>query len=199
MSKRLKYFCIHCTDTPKEMEVTNDMIEEWHKSPKDLYPNTKNTTVRFDGITYSNRNELPDVLINNKNIKDLKGNGWRKVGYSIKINRDGIIDILNTYNDDEWVTWREVTYGAVGINDIARHIVLVGGWKNNKERQGTFKIEDVFTAAQFVSLQRYLKEEIYKHKDIKIGGHYNFNKKTCPNFDVQDYCKLIKIPKNNIY
>ena len=31
---KLKYLVIHCTDTPPKMEVTPEMIRDWHMSPK---------------------------------------------------------------------------------------------------------------------------------------------------------------------
>lgn len=31
---KLKYLVVHCADTPPTMEVTGDMIRQWHMSPK---------------------------------------------------------------------------------------------------------------------------------------------------------------------
>lgn len=44
---------------------------------------------------------------------------------------------------------------------------------------------DSFTAAQFISLEKILKERNFKQDEVV--GHYAVSNKTCPNFDVESF------------
>lgn len=111
------------------------------------------------------------------------GRGWDRVGYSDMILRNGSIINLTPYDDDDYITSDEMTWGAVGYNAIGRHVVLVGG----KGSKGKF--EDHFTIAQEDSLVEYVEDTIIRHPDIIIIGHNQVAKKTCPGFDVYDWLK----------
>ena len=60
-----------------------------------------------------------------------QGRGWKKVGYSDLLKRDGSIENLNDYNEDNWIDAGEITNGAAGFNSNSRHICLVGGVDND--------------------------------------------------------------------
>jgi len=194
MPKKLTYLVIHCTDTPPEMRVSKSDLEQWHKSPCD----NKDGSVTYLGRRYKSRNDLPDHKINGRLVRLLNGRGWDRLGYSDKIDRDGIIDNLTPYNKDGIVDKGEITWGATGINSISRHVVLVGGWKG-RERSLTAPFSELFTPEQFLSLSDYILDTIKENPKIKIIGHRdvpNANK-TCPNFDVMKFCILIGVPKTN--
>lgn len=118
-----------------------------------------------------------------------KGNGWRQVGYSDMVHLDGTVENLVPYNQDNIVDPWEITNGAAGYNAVARHIVYVGG-----------KGGDTRTEAQKEALKRYVLAFIKQHPQVKVCGHYQFNKgKTCPSFDVVEWCREIGVPGTNIY
>lgn len=126
------------------------------------------------------------------------GRGWDRPGYSEFIRRDGTIDTLVEVNDDNIIEYNEMTWGALGVNDISKHICLAGGQKSSLLKEGIFKFIDIYTPCQFDALQRIIKGEIYHNPQIEVGGHNQFNKKTCPNFDTVEFCYLIDIPEENI-
>lgn len=160
---RLEYLMIHESDTPPTMDVTGDMIRDWHTSPKP------------------------------------KGRGWSKVGYSDIIKRDGEIEQLNEYNEDEWVTGDEITNGASGFNGVARHVCLIGG--RNEEGKTIFgKIQKLYTYEQIKSITDYVRRFLALHPDCKVLGHYQVNDhKVCPGFDVPKYLRSICVEEKNIY
>jgi hypothetical protein len=177
------------------MKVSKSDLEQWHKSPCD----NNDGSVTYLGRRYKSRNDLPDHKINGRLVRLLTGRGWDRLGYSDKIDRDGMIDNLTPYNKDGIVDKKEITWGAVGINSISRHIVLVGGRKNAKLGSETSPFSELFTPEQFLSLSGYILDTIRKNPKIKIIGHRdvpNANK-TCPNFEVSRFCLLIGINKEN--
>jgi len=191
---KLTYIVIHCSDTPPQMKVTREMIESWHKGPR----YNPDNTITYMGRTYYANSELPNDYLNGKPIHKLIGRGWDRLGYSDIFHRDGRVENITEYNQDNIIDAKEMTWGAVGVNSISRHIVLVGGWRGNM-RTGRFPFFDIFSEAQFLSMDRYLRYNISLHPDIKIIGHYQVPgaNKTCPNFDVERFCILLKIPREN--
>lgn len=102
--------------------------------------------------------------------------GWQGVGYHKVIRRCGKIE---NGRPECWV-------GAhtFGKNKESLGVCLIG--KNN------------FTSEQFKSLKRTLiiwKKKYHRYNNIIIKGHRDIinTKKTCPNFDVTEWCN-----KNNI-
>jgi len=193
---RLQYIVIHCLLTPKGRWISKGDIEMWHKGPRDL----PNGDVRFLGKDYLYREELPLVKINGVWISKLHGRGWDRLGYADMIHHNGEIQNLTPYNDDDFVDSNEITWGAVGVNSISRHVALEGGIHPSGSMNGMWKFEELYTDAQFVMLSAYLKQAILDYPDIKIIGHYQVPKaeKTCPNFDVPKFCKSIGIESKNI-
>ena len=114
---------------------------------------------------------------NNKNISAIDIHkmhldfGWDGIGYHKVINRSGKIE---NGRPEYWV-------GAhvKGKNDISLGVCLIG--------------RDNFTKNQFTSLEYVLKEWKAKYPTAKIVGHKDTGNtsKTCPNFDVIEWCKGI--------
>ena len=97
------------------------------------------------------------------------GFGWDGIGYHKVITKDGIIE---NGRPEYWI-------GAhvYGKNDQSLGVCLIG---KNK-----------FNAKQFNSLEKVLRDWKKKYPLAIIKGHNNAmdTKKTCPNFDVYQWCK----------
>ena len=96
--------------------------------------------------------------------------GWDGIGYHKIICRNG--DIQNG-RPEFWIGAH-----ARGYNKISLGVCLIG---KNK-----------FTDSQFRSLKKVLVEWKKKYTKSKIIGHnlISDSKKTCPNFNVNEWCKL---------
>lgn len=124
---------------------------------------------------------------------DKGGRGWKRVGYSDLILIDGTLENLIKYDYNDTIDNWEITNGATGFNNIARHICYIGG----KDINGNVK--DTRTKEQLYTLETYIRYMLLKHKDIRIGGHNQFSDKKCPSFNVPLWCEEIGIPSKNIY
>ena len=112
---------------------------------------------------------------NNKDLNALDihkmhlGFGWDGIGYHKLICRSGKIE---NGRPEYWI-------GAhvKGKNEISLGVCLIG--RNN------------FTQEQFVSLEKVLRSWKKFYPKAKILGHCDTGntEKTCPNFDVQKWCK----------
>ncbi len=95
--------------------------------------------------------------------------GWNGIGYHKVICRSGKIE---NGRPEYWI-------GAhvKGKNDISLGVCLIG--------------RDNFTKQQFISLERVLKSWKLVYPSAKIIGHSDTGntKKTCPNFDIDNWCK----------
>lgn len=96
------------------------------------------------------------------------GFGWHGVGYHRVINRQGIVE---SGRPDYW-------QGAhvYGHNEISLGVCLIG-------RSG-------FTEEQFDALEQVLREWRTICPNAAICGHrdFSYTDKTCPNFDVAQWC-----------
>lgn len=124
--------------------------------------------------------------------KSKGGRGWRQVGYSDLIWRDGNNENLVPYNKDQIVDVREITNGAKDYNGIARHICYVGGLDKNG------KPKDTRTPEQLETLKQHVEAAILWHPDIKIIGHNQVSSKDCPSFNVPEWLESIGIPSKYI-
>lgn len=95
--------------------------------------------------------------------------GWEGIGYHKVICRNGIVE---NGRPEYWIGAH--TYGK---NNISLGVCLIG--RTN------------FTHKQFESLEYLLKQWKMTYPKALIKGHRDTIKtnKTCPNFDVQDWCK----------
>ena len=96
--------------------------------------------------------------------------GWEGIGYHKVILRSGKIE---NGRPEFWV-------GAhvKGKNNISLGVCLIG--------------RDDFTKKQFYALEKILRKWKFLYPQSKIIGHNETKntKKTCPNFDVQEWIKL---------
>lgn len=178
---------LHCTATREGSPVTKELLEQWHKSPKDL-PDGK---VVYLGKTYPSRKDLPDDKINGKSIRTLSGRGWRRLGYSAMIHLDGRIEVLSPWNFDGWIDDGEITNGAEGMNGTTRHFVYVGGLDS------AGKPKDTRTPAQLAAMEKLVRDEIQRHPAVRVGGHNEVANKACPCFSVPEWLSKLGIPKEN--
>ncbi len=155
--------------------------------------------VRYKAIDYPDRESLPNELIDGRSIRELHGRGWDRLGYSDLFHRSGGIENITPYNDDDWVGSHEMTWGASGVNSIARHICLEGG-RNGENESRVFKFAEIFPDALFVALVGYVNQFLKDHPGDKIAGHYMFtSRKTCPNFLIEEFFGLAGINSKHMY
>jgi len=97
------------------------------------------------------------------------GFGWDGIGYHKIISRDGKTE---NSRPEYWLGAH-----AFGFNDSSLGVCLLG--------------RKHFTNYQFKSLELILRKWKEKYPEAKIIGHYNVSttNKTCPNFDVDKWCK----------
>ncbi|NCB68986.1 MAG: lysozyme [Bacteroidia bacterium] len=116
------------------------------------------------------------------------GRGWKQVGYTDMFHLNGNVERLVKNNDDAFVDGWEITNGAVGVNDRARHIVYVGGLALNGKTP-----KDTRTVEQSASLAKYVTNFHRRFPRVKIVGHNELAAKACPSFDVQEWLRSIGI------
>lgn len=97
------------------------------------------------------------------------GFGWNGIGYHKVINRNGEVQ------DGRPEYW--IGAHVKGKNHVSLGVCLIG--KNN------------FTKKQYQSLEKVLRKWTSLYPQAKIIGHCDTGntQKTCPNFDVQKWCK----------
>lgn len=181
---------IHCSDTPPAMVVSKEILSEWHKSPRD----DPDGTVTYLEKNYPNRAALPNDFFNGKSIKSLSGRGWSRLGYRDIIHREGVIENITPFVDDDIITNDEVTWGAVGVNLKSVHVCMEGGRLAYPYIQPPLKGAEVilFTEVQLEVLLNYVLVECANHPQIRVAGHSQLtNQKNCPNFDVTEWLKKI--------
>jgi N-acetylmuramoyl-L-alanine amidase len=185
-----QFLVIHCADTYPSFVLTKEILDEWHKGPRD-----EKGQVVYLGKYYPNRESLPDDYINGKSVKTLYGRGWDRDGYSELIHRDGSVEVITPHNDDDIITNEEMTWGATGFNGNGRHVCLEGGrppkpMTPQPPMKGAEEI--LYTPQQLEALTNYVLIETANHPQIKVAGHYMLtNMKNCPNFDVREWLKEI--------
>ena len=116
------------------------------------------------------------------------GRGWKQVGYTDMIHTDGSVERLVWNNGDDWVDSCEITNGAVGYNGISRHVVYVGGLAAD-----CVTPKDTRTAAQLAAMEKYVREFVARHPQVKVIGHNQVAAKACPSFSVPDWLKSLKM------
>lgn len=113
------------------------------------------------------------------------GRGWSRVGYTDMIHLDGRVERLAPNNEDDYVDFDEITYGAKRYNLISRHIVYVGGLDKNG------KPADTRTEAQRKALEEYVRQFARQYPRVRIVGHREVAQKACPSFDVTKWLHSI--------
>ena len=94
--------------------------------------------------------------------------GWDGIGYQKVICRNGIIE------NGRPEYWKGAH--VYGFNEVSLGVCLIG--------------RNFFTELQFISLKKILLNWKTKYPRSKVLGHYELGetKKTCPNFNVRDWC-----------
>jgi N-acetylmuramoyl-L-alanine amidase len=102
-----------------------------------------------------------------------KSKGWRDIGYNFVIELDGSI---HTGRNLDWSGAHTVGHNANSIG-----IVYVGGVdKNNKPK-------DTRTYQQKNSLYLLVRELLKIYPNATVSGHYKWQNKACPSFNVEDW------------
>lgn len=122
--------------------------------------------------------------------------GWGRPGYSRIIEYNGTIEETWQVDTSDGIQPFEMTYGTgnrqVDLNAV--NICIVGGLDKD-----TLKPKDTRTPEQEVSLQKFVKEMVVLHPEIKVAGHNQFFNKACPCFFVPHWAKEIGLDKKNIH
>jgi hypothetical protein len=101
-------------------------------------------------------------------------NGWKDIGYSHVIRRNGVIELGRDLDGDGDVL-DEVGAHVAGFNTGSLGICLVGG-----------KGGANFTREQWASLESLIGSLLALFPGAQVCGHRDLDKgKTCPNFDVR--------------
>lgn len=144
--------------------------------------------------THEGQNITPETIIRWHTAEPPNGRGWSQVGYSDMILLDGSRHQFVKHNGDRFIDTNEITNGVKGINSIARHVVYVGGL----EPKGS-KSKNTLNEAQKQTLISIIKEVLAYNPDVIIGGHNQFNNKSCPSFWVPKFLESIGVSDKNIY
>lgn len=182
---------VHCAFTPPTLNLTREHLKEWHLAPR--WVDSKNAYL-YGGKYYAAREDLPDDVINGKLVRDLDGNGWSRVGYSMLFQRDGFTDIIIPWDKDDIIESWEISNGATGWNGRTKHFCLAGG-----KSQHSTTPENNFTTEELAACAASLKLLVMLEPDIKIIGHNQVHPtKACPSMDVRVWAREIGIPDGNI-
>ena len=120
-------------------------------------------------------------------------NGWSRLGYSMLIERSGMLDILIPFDNDDVIDSWEISNGASGWNGRTKHICWAGGQDEDGNRQ------DNRTYSQHVMMQGVVEILVMLYPNIKLIGHNQVNDhKFCPSFDVPKWCREIGLKEKNI-
>ena len=106
--------------------------------------------------------------------------GWKKPGYNIFINRQGVSDTLVPFNMDPFITSNEIANGVRGYNSRSIHISYDGGVDSR------LRPRDTRTIPQRQELIRHINYIRFIYPHIKVVGHNELDRfKACPSFDVK--------------
>ena len=107
--------------------------------------------------------------------------GWSGIGYHWVIRRNGKIEAGRP----------ESAVGAhvEGHNSKSIGVCMIGGVE---KLGGKLVARDNFTAAQWATLERLVRELHGRYPDAKIVGHRDLNRgKECPSFSVRDWLRRV--------
>ena len=132
----------------------------------------KSSNIKFLVVHCSDTNDEEDLKaldIHNMHLKF----GWNGIGYHKIICRSGIVE---NGRPEYWV-------GAhvKGKNHISLGVCLIG--------------RENFTNRQFIALEKILRswKDLYPKAEILGHSDTGNTEKTCPNFNVKDWCKKINL------
>tara|TARA_R110000737_G_scaffold60636_1_gene87427 strand:+ start:39 stop:1748 length:1710 start_codon:yes stop_codon:yes gene_type:complete len=120
----------------------------------------------------------------------MQNKGWTKGGYHITIDYEGTcVQMLK-----DGISSNGVNGAGKGLNkssDVGNNNTINISWIGGK---GAFDM----TKDQANSLNELVKYYILRYPNIKVLGHNQIAAKSCPWFDVREYCKELGISSNNI-
>jgi len=194
---KLTNIVIHCIDTPPKRIIDPEEILIWHTAPKKL----KKGKIKYWGKEYKS---IDDVPLLPEHIGKFGDRGWDRPGYAYYVRQTGEIEKLHEVDEDDYITFHERTWGAAGYNANSIHVAIEGGWNiltNDRypSKNELWSAREVMSSTQMMGLNKILEQLLELHPDVKVCGHYNLTDlKTCPNFDVNDWCLTMQIPKKNV-
>lgn len=154
---------LHCSDTRVNQNFSIKDITNWHTGPKF---NPKNGQWRYKKDWYSSKDLLPEE------VQHLQGNDWSRVGYHFYIRLNGVIEI-GCPIEKPGIHCKGENLDSIGI-------CFEGG--KNEDGSKWDKPLDIQEVAFFV-LNLDLNN---KYGVTPVFGHYQFSRKTCPNFNVDE-------------
>ena len=116
----------------------------------------------------------PSMDVGVKEIRQwhVKGNGWSDIGYHGVIRRDGTLESGRPMD--------QAGAHTSGHNKDSIGICLVGGVTEDGKTP-----EKNFTPAQWVTLERTVRDLVNRFPGAKVFGHNDFAKKACPCFNAK--------------
>lgn len=124
--------------------------------------------------------EYADVSLETFRRNHMK-KGWRDIGYHFLIGLDGKVEVGRELED--------VGAHVEGFNENSIGIAYVGGIDCEK-----FQPKDTRTEEQKVSMLALVRQLLEKFPGAKVVGHCDLDKKACPCFSVQKWCKENGLP-----
>jgi N-acetylmuramoyl-L-alanine amidase len=106
-----------------------------------------------------------------------EGRGWSKPGYHYYVRKSGQVDTLVALDSDNFISYKELAYGATGYNSRSIHISYAGGIDRTGRPMDTRTPQQRAAIASLVSNIR----KAYPH--IQVNGHRAVARKACPSFD----------------
>lgn len=119
--------------------------------------------------------------------------GFVDIGYHFIIKRDGSIDKGRDMDGDGLVI-EETGAHARGVNSVSIGVCWVGGVMEKDKRTA----EDNRTPEQLKTMKQLIGELAKQYPEAKIRGHRDFPgvSKSCPSFDVKNWCEVVGIQAN---
>ena len=136
----------------------------------------------------------PSMRVDRERIKGwhLK-RGFSDIGYHYLIARDGTI-VKGRDLDGDGLVLEEIGAHVAGYNTTGIGICWIGGTKEEAHKEA----EDNRTPEQLKTMKILINELAHIYPEAKIRGHRDFPgvAKSCPCFDVVDWCKEVGIKHN---
>lgn len=168
-TKKLKYLVIHTTDTPYNREVTEQMIRQWHLTPKEKGGRG------WSQVGYSDLIQRSGELVN-----------LVPYNFDDKVDRWEVTNGVGGQNS----YCRHVVLAGGWSKDGT----IKNGQKTITDSKGVkknvyCKIEDLYTPEQIQTLIKYVRMQREAVPGLKVVGHNDLASKTCPNFKVSEFLK----------
>lgn len=126
-----------------------------------------------------------------------KAKGWKQVGYHWFIDLDGKLEVLQSIDDDDYLTGLEIVNGCWGLNQSSLHVCYCGGTDADSKPKNTLN------QPQRETLESLVKSIIRRYPTIKVVGHNQCihpsrTPKACPSFRADSWAFRVGIKDENI-